>query len=74
MQLLPKNKKFEQEKTLSTYLYIEELIGDIFDRINALKDDEKSTKVMKQRAVEDLFKQLKFFGFTSFYKTSLQKQ
>lgn len=28
---------------------------------------------MKQKAVQDLYKQLKFVGFSSFYKSSLYK-
>ena len=42
------------------------MICDIFERINDLKEDRKVNKLMKFKAIQDLFKSLKQMGFTSF--------
>lgn len=68
-----KKVRDEKKQSVSSYVYVEELIGDIWARVNMLRDDEKSNKLMKLRAVQDLYKNMKFIGFTSFYKSSLYK-
>lgn len=41
----------EKQQQISSYVYVEEMIADVFDRVNSLKDDATSTKLMKLRAV-----------------------
>ncbi|EGR30434.1 type a von willebrand factor domain protein [Ichthyophthirius multifiliis] len=56
---------------IPSWLYIEESIIDVFDRIKCLHGEDV-TRNMKYKAVIDYFKFLKTLGFTSYYKTTTQ--
>ena len=55
--------------TVNSSLFLEELVSDLFERTDALKGEDV-TRLMKQKAVGDLFKQLKMIGFSSSFRTA----
>ena len=61
-------KTEENERFSTSYEYINSIIELLFNRINDLKQ-ENVTKLMKFRALQDLYKVLKDIGLTSLYKT-----
>ena len=58
----------ENDNNPTSYGYLDGIIETIFNRITDLKK-ENVTKLMKFRALQDLYKILKEMGLTSLYKT-----
>ena len=68
-KILENSLKFNEEEVRSNE-YLKILTKSIFDRINILKDTEKVNKLMKFRALYDLYKLLKSLGLSSFHKVN----
>ena len=61
-------KNDENDNNPTSYGYLDGVIETLFDRISDLKK-ENVTKLMKFRALQDLYKILKEMGLTGLYKT-----
>ena len=64
-----KAAEIKNADNICAWLYTEQIIIEIFDRIKSLHSEDVSRN-MKYKAVMDFFKHLKALGFTSFYKTT----